>query len=114
MLSKALLPSPNSHLVDGKYPTMDEAKESANRIAFQLRNTGKVEGISGLNGYSQLGQGAIAPTTLLASAVVTYIGFDAPGARPVLKKIAKTFNEPRSFIQNSMAFIGLAESPILY
>tara|TARA_B100001939_G_C16772200_1_gene543137 strand:- start:88 stop:726 length:639 start_codon:yes stop_codon:yes gene_type:complete len=102
-------PRSNSHLVDGKYPTMDEAKESANRIAFQLRNTGKVEGISGLNGYSQLGQGAIAPTTLLlASAVVTYIGFDAPGARPVLKQIAKTFNEPRSFIQNSMAFIGLA------
>jgi hypothetical protein len=108
-------PKGKSHRVDGKYPTMDEAKESANRIAFQLRNTGVVKGISGLNGYSSLGSpfGASYGTMSLVLASMMYVGADFPGARPVGKKIAKTFNEPRNFVNRVLLFGGLGGLVIL-
>ena len=101
-------PKANSHLVDGKYPTLAEAKETANKIAFQLRNTGKVTGwVNGLGGYSSFGAPTIGLQELaIGSALVLYIGADAPGARPVLKQIKKTFNEPKSAIQNFMMITG--------
>ena len=100
-------PRSKSHLVDGKYPTLAEAKETANKIAFQLRNTGKVTGISGFNGYASFGAPTIGLQQLaIGSALVLYIGADAPGARPVLNQIKKTFNEPKSAIQNFMMITG--------
>jgi len=100
-------PRSNSHLVDGKYPTLAEAKETANKIAFQLRNTGKVTGLSGLGGYSSFGAPTVSITQLaLGSALVLYIGADSPGARPVLQQIKKTFNQPKSAVQNFMMITG--------
>lgn len=108
-------PKANSHRIDGKYPTMDEAKESANRIAFQLRNTGVVKGISGLNGYSSMGSlfGASYGTVSLILASAMYVGADFPGARPLGTQIAKTFNEPRNFVNRVLLFGGLGGLVIL-
>ena len=36
-----------------------------------------------------------------------YIGADLPLARPILKQIAKTFNEPKAAVQNTMLLVGL-------
>ena len=64
-------------------------------------------GISGFNGYASLGAPALSlPQLALGSAIVLYIGADAPGARPVLNQIKKTFNEPRSAVQNFMMITG--------
>ena len=104
-------PKSKSHKTDGKYPTMDEAKETANSIASQLRNTGVVKGISGLNGYSALGQGGFFSfdnKLLWASAGLMYIGADMPGARPVLKQVSKILQEPKGPVSTAMMFIGLA------
>ena len=99
------------HKIDGKYPTMDEAKASADKVAEQLRSTGRVKGISGLNGYSSLGAYGPFGTSkafIVSCAVVAYIGADAPFARPVLKQIAQTFNEPKSAVQSTMLIGGIA------
>ena len=98
------------HKIDGKYPNMDEAKTAANKITFQLRNTGVVKGISGLNGYSQMGGGffSLDNKLLWGSAIVMYIGADMPGARPVLKKVSKVLQEPKGPVSSAMMFIGLA------
>ena len=103
-------PKAKTQLVDGKYPTIDEAKESANKVAFQLRNTGVVKGISGLNGYSQMGAGgffSLDNKLLWGSGLILYIGADMPGARPVVTQIMKTINEPRNFVNKVMLFGGL-------
>jgi len=103
-------PKSNMHKIDGKYPNMDEAKTAANKITFQLRNTGVVKGISGLNGYSQMGGGffSLDNKLLWGSAIVMYIGADMPGARPVLKKVSKVLQEPKGPVSSAMMFIGLA------
>ena len=101
-------PKAKSHRVDGKYPTMDEAKETANNIAFQLKNTGVVKGINGLNGYSSMGAlGKSSTTMILVFAGMAYIGADFPGTRPVMKKAAKLFNEPREFLNKVALFTGV-------
>jgi hypothetical protein len=48
-------PSSKRVVRSGKYPTMAEAKASCERVKSQLRNKGKVTGLSGLNGYSNMG-----------------------------------------------------------
>ncbi len=104
-------PRANAHKVDGKYPTMDEAKAAANKIAFQLRNTGVVKGINGLNGYSAMGQGGFFSfdnKLLWGSALIMYIGADMPLARPALKQISKILQEPKGPVASAMMFIGLA------
>lgn len=95
--------------VKGKYPTMEEAKASADKIAFNYRHKGKAGSINGLGGI-----GATVPVlnlevdqTLVGAAVLMYIGADLPLARPILKQIAKTFNEPRAAVQNAMLLVGL-------
>jgi len=107
-------PKSNVHKIDGKYPSMDEAKTAANKIAFQLRNTGVVKGISGLNGYSAMGGGffSLDNKLLWGSALIMYIGADMPGARPVLKQVSKVLQEPKGPVASAMMFIGLAEVSI--
>jgi hypothetical protein len=103
-------PKAKAHRVDGKYPTMDEAKETANNIAFQLKNTGVVKGINGLNGYSSLGVtvfGQSATSLALIFAAMAYVGADFPGSRPVIKKAAKLVNEPREAINKVFLFVGV-------
>lgn len=104
-------PKAKAHKTDGKYPTMDEAKTAANQIAEQLRSRGQVKGISGLNGYSSLGSyGPFRTSTFFVGvcAVFAYVGADMPGARPVAKQLAKTFNEPKSAVQSFMLIGGVS------
>jgi hypothetical protein len=49
----------------------------------------------------------------LVLASMMYVGADFPGARPVGKKIAKTFNEPRNFVNRVLLFGGLGGLVIL-
>ena len=101
-------PKAKTHLIDGKYPSMDEAKEVANSIASQLRSTGAVKGISGLNGYSSMGVlGQSVTSVALIFAAMAYVGADFPGSRPVIKKVAKIVGEPRDFINKVFLFTGV-------
>jgi len=101
-------PKAKTHLIDGKYPSMDEAKEVANSIASQLRSTGAVKGISGLNGYSSMGVlGQSVTSVALIFAAMAYVGADFPGSRPVIKKVAKVVGEPRDFINKVFLFTGV-------
>jgi len=102
-------PKRKTHLIDGKYPSMDEAKEVANSIASQLRSTGAVKGISGLNGYSSIGApfGSSVTSVALIFAAMAYVGADFPGSRPVIKKVAKVVGEPRDFINKVFLFTGV-------
>jgi hypothetical protein len=104
-------PKAKAHKTDGKYPTMDEAKTVANKIAEQLRSRGQVKGISGLNGYSSLGAYGPFRTSkffVAVCAVGAYVGADFPGGRPVVKQLAKTFNEPKSAVQSTLLIGGVA------
>ena len=104
-------PKAKAHKTDGKYPTMDEAKTAANQIAEQLRSRGQVKGISGLNGYSSLGAYGPFGTTkmfVLSCAIAAYVGADFPGGRPVVKQLAKTFNEPKSAVQSFLLIGGVS------
>jgi len=104
-------PKAKAHKIDGKYPTMDEAKTAANQIAEQLRSRGQVKGISGLNGYSSLGAYGPFGTTkmfVLSCAIAAYVGADFPGGRPVVKQLAKTFNEPKSAVQSFLLIGGVS------
>lgn len=104
-------PKAKAHKTDGKYPTMDEAKTAANQIAEQLRSRGQVKGISGLNGYSSLGSYGPFGTTkmfVLSCAIAAYVGADFPGGRPVVKQLAKTFNEPKSAVQSFLLIGGVS------
>lgn len=104
-------PKAKAHKTDGKYPTMDEAKATANQIAEQLRSRGQVKGISGLNGYSSLGAYGPFGTTkmfVLSCALAAYVGADFPGGRPVVKQLAKTFNEPKSAVQSVLLIGGVS------
>jgi len=104
-------PKAKAHKIDGKYPTMDEAKTAANQIAEQLRSRGQVKGISGLNGYSPLGAYGPFGTTkmfVLSCAIAAYVGADFPGGRPVVKQLAKTFNEPKSAVQSFLLIGGVS------
>lgn len=104
-------PKAKAHKIDGKYPTMDEAKTVANQIAEQLRSRGQVKGISGLNGYSSLGAYGPFGTSksfIVVCALAAYVGADMPGARPVAKKLAETFNEPKRAVQSTLLIGGVA------
>ena len=104
-------PKAKAHKTDGKYPPMDEAKATANQIADQLRSRGQVKGISGLNGYSSLGSYGPFGTTkmfVLSCAIAAYVGADFPGGRPVVKQLAKTFNEPKSAVQSFLLIGGVS------
>lgn len=96
--------------VKGKYPTMEEAKEAANKCAFNFRHTGKSSSISGLGGIGAMFDGRTlgVDNRVLAAATVMYIGADFPLARPVLTQLSKTFNEPKAAVQNTMLLGGLA------
>jgi hypothetical protein len=96
--------------VKGKYPTMEEAKEAANKCAFNFRHTGKASSISGLGSIGGLfdGQTFGVSNTMIAAATIMYIGADFPGARPALKQASKVFNEPVPFVQNVFLLGGLA------
>jgi len=91
-------PKANSYRTDGKYPTIDEAMEIANSIAHQLKKSGTVKGINGLNGYSALGESSspfTRDTTLYAvGGVLLWAGADAPGARPFIRWAGKILGEP--------------------
>jgi hypothetical protein len=96
--------------VKGKYPTMEEAKEAANKCAFNFRHTGKASSISGLGGIGGMFDGKTfgVSNVALAAATAMYIGADFPFARPILKQASKTFNEPLPLIQNVFLFGGLS------
>lgn len=99
--------SRGSSNVKSKYPTMEEAKAEANKVAYNYRHTGKAGSINGLGGIGASIGGVQLDTVIIAAATVMYIGADMPGARPILKQIAKTFNEPKAVVQNTMLLGGL-------
>lgn len=92
----------------GKFPTVEEAKQAADKAAFNYRHTGTHSSISGLGSIGASLGGVEIDTVILSAAAVMYIGADFPGARPVLKQIAKTFNEPKAAVQNTMLLGGLS------
>ena len=94
-------------LVKGKYGTAEEAKSKANYLAYSMRNTGKTSSISGLGGLGASIGGVQLDTVVLSAATIMYIGADFPGARPILKQIARTFNEPKEAVQSTMLLGGL-------
>jgi len=108
---QACKPGNSTCTTKGKYPNMDEAKAAAEKCAYNMRNSGKASGISGLNGYGSMGGvfgSALSSQVFLASAAVLYIGADMPGARTVINQVAKTLREPKTAVQNTMMLMGLA------
>jgi len=104
-------PKSKSYRILGKYPTIDEAKASADKAVFSMRNSGVVSSISGLNGYAPIGQGGILSfdnRAMVASAILLYLGMDLPGARPLLKGVSRVLKEPQTAIMNGMMIVGLA------
>jgi len=94
-------------MVKGKYGSAEEAKSKANYLAYNLRNSGKDQSISGLGGLGASFGGVNIDTVVLSAATIMYIGADFPGARPILKQIARTFNEPKEAVQSTMLLGGL-------
>jgi len=108
---QACKPGNSTCTTKGKYPNMDEAKAAAEKCAYNMRNSGKASGISGLNGYGSMGGvlgSAIESKLFLGSAVVLYIGAGLPGAEMVVKQVSKTLREPKTAVQNAMMFVGLS------
>ena len=93
--------------VKGKYPTMEEAKAAADKVAFNYRHKGRAGSINGLGGI-----GATIPVfgevdqTLIAAGVLMYIGADLPLARPILKQMPRPLTS-RKAVQNTMLLVGL-------
>jgi len=102
-------PSSKRVVRNGKYPTMAEAKASCERVKSQLRNKGKVTGLSGLNGYSNMGFISIggATTAQLVGAGLVYVGLDFPGARPFFKTAKRMLREPDETVRNLFLVTGL-------
>lgn len=94
-------------IVKGKYNTPEDAKSKANYLAYTMRHTGKTSSISGLGGIGASLGGMQIDNVMLAAGTIMYIGADFPGARPVLKQLARTFNEPKAAVQNTMLLGGL-------
>jgi len=102
-------PSSKRVVRNGKYPTMAEAKASCERVKSQLRNKGKVTGLSGLNGYSNMGFiPDVSPTTAqLVSAGLIYIGLDLPGAKPFIDTTKRILREPNETVKNIILLVGM-------
>lgn len=94
-------------VIKGKYSSMEEAKQAADKAAFNYRHVGTHSSISGLGGIGASLGGMQIDNVMLAAGTIMYIGADFPGARPVLKQLAKTFNEPKAAVQNTMLLGGL-------
>ena len=91
----------------GRYGTPEEAKTKANSLAYSYRHTGTADSINGLGGIGASIGGYNLDTVILSAATIMYIGADFPGARPILKQIARTFNEPKEAVQSTMLLGGL-------
>lgn len=94
-------------MVKGRYGTPEEAKTKANSLAYSYRHTGTADSINGLGGIGASIGGYNLDTVILSAATIMYIGADFPGARPILKQIARTFNEPKEAVQSTMLLGGL-------
>lgn len=94
---------------DGRYPSLAEAKAACEKVKMQLRDTGKVQGLSGLNGYSAIGADFTfgLSTVSLGSLALLYIGLDFPGARPVARYAARTLKEPTEAVRNVFVVLGV-------
>ena len=102
-------PSSKRVVRSGKYPTMAEAKASCERVKSQLRNKGKVTGLSGLNGYSNMGfiPEVSATTAQLVGAGLIYVGLDLPGAKPFIKTTKRILQEPNEAVKNFFLLAGM-------
>ena len=94
---------------DGRYPTLEEAKTACEKVKTQLRDTGRVKGISGLNGYGSMGFiPDVSPTTAqLVGAGLIYVGLDLPGAKPFIKTTKRILQEPNEAIKNLFLVVGM-------
>jgi len=94
---------------DGRYPSLAEAKAACEKVKTQLRDTGMVKGLSGLNGYSAIGADFTfgLNTVSLGSLALLYVGLDFPGARPVAKYVSKTLKEPTEAVRNVFVLLGV-------
>ena len=88
---------------------MAEAKASCERVKSQLRNKGKVTGLSGLNGYSNMGfipdRRSHHSTACWCRSV--YVGLDSPGAKPFFKTAKRILREPDETVRNLFLVTGL-------
>ena len=94
---------------------LEEAKASCEKVKSQLRNKGKVKGISGLNGYGNMGFiQMFSPTTAqLVGAGLIYVGLDLPGAKPfikttkrILQRAQRNGEEPHFLVGNGCTLLG--------
>ena len=78
-------PKSNRIVRDGKYSTVDEATNAADKVRYQLRS-------------------ALPVWAVLAM----YVGADFPGSRPILKQGARLLKEPKEAVQNGLMLGGFA------